>query len=311
MKLAQRLNVPFKTTLYSFFALLILSTLLILSSCTTNRLPLTPITPTPTENSFPGRFVWSDLLTNDLSASQTFYEELFDWTFEKQGNYTVIYNQGRAIAGMVEMKSEIPKNAYWAGYLSVPDIDKAVETVLANNGTILNGPGTMLNRGEYVAIADPQGARLVLLHAASGDPDLQKPTTGDWLWHELWSNDVNASLSFYTNLIGYSTSGVTSSEEDSGKKGDPARYQVLQKDDQWCGGITSLPFPEIVPQWVPAVRVRDLPAIISRVDALGGQILITPSHPLSDGTVALIEDPDGAILMVETWDPDQEAEANK
>ena len=283
----------------------------LMPACSPKQLALTPITPTPTRNSFPGRFVWSDLLTNDLAASQTFYEQLFGWTFEQQGDYTVIFNQGLPIAGMVKMKSDTPKTAYWIGYVSVPDVEKAVTLVLKNQGTVIAGPGTMLNRGEYVAIKDPQGARLVLLHSATGDPEQQEIVSGSWLWHELWSKNIDTSLTFYTNVLNYTARAVPAVEPDSSEQNTPTGYQVLNRDDHWCGGITSLPFPDIIPQWVPAVRVVDLPAIISRVDKFGGRILITPSHPLSDGTVALIEDPGGAILMVEVWQPATEQEVAK
>ena len=302
---------PFTKAKSSIIWIGIILLLALLPACSPKQLALTPITPTPTENTFPGRFVWSDLLTSNLAISRTFYEQLFGWTFEEQENYTVIFNQGQPIAGMVEMKSDTPKTAYWIGYISVPDVDKAVATVLENNGTILTGPGTMLNRGEYVAIKDPQGASLVLLHSATGDPDQKAVVSGSWLWHELWTDDINSSLAFYTNVLGYTASAVAADDQASDEQNTPGAYQVLNKDDHWCAGITALPFPEIMPQWVPAVRVVDLAAIISRVDKFGGRILIEPSHPLSDGTVALIEDPDGALLMVEVWQSASDQEVEK
>lgn len=301
-----------KTVRYRAPLFLLVTVLLAgLAGCAPKQMELSPVTSDPTNYHFPGRFVWCDLLSNDLPAAQTFYEGLFGWTFVQQKDYTIVMNQGQPIAGMVQVNSESKNDAYWISYLSVPDVKLAAEKVVQNKGAILKGPGMMLNRGEYVAITDPQGARLVLLHADGGDPDHVEPLAGDWLWYELWTSDTDSALSFYEDLVGYSTAPVTDMDQDRQDTESRDSYQVLTKDGHWCAGLTTIPFVEVPPQWVPAVRVDNIFPIIAKVEQLGGRILVKPSHPLSDGTVALIEDPAGAILMVEVWEPAAEISEDK
>ena len=37
------------------------------------------------------------------------------------------------------------------------------------------------------------------------------------------------------------------------------------------------------------------------IEALGGEVLVKPTDRLSDGTSALVADPEGALLMIEIW----------
>ncbi len=178
---------------------------LVLSGC--SKLDLTPVTSPPTEIYHQGKFVWYDLLTTDVATAKKFYGELFGWSFKDQGRYTVVLNNDQAIGGIVEI---IPKDnkrhaAYWLASLSVPDVDQAATFVKESGGIIHEGPVEMKNRGRGVLVSDPQGAQVLLLHSSSGDPTDIKAPIGSWLWVELWSKDIDASVAFYEELGGYST----------------------------------------------------------------------------------------------------------
>ena len=155
----------------------------------------------------------------------------------------------------------------------------------------------MINRGRYATILDPLGAPLVLLNSENGDPIEHKIQIGDWLWNELWSSDVDASLDFYQDLGNYAAQKASSGEGQD-------YWVLLGRDNQLMGGITVIPFENLPSQWVPVVRVADTIEIAAKVAALGGKVIITPDHPLSNGSVALIRDPTGGIFMVESWDPE-------
>ena len=297
-----------KTYLFSpsplFTLVFLLLFLTILPGCTPKSMRLSPITDQQSEY-HPGQFVWCDLLTSDVDAARKFYLGLFDWTFAEQEDYTVILNRGVPIGGMVATEFKGKSNAYWISYLSVENVDQAAERVINNGGTITMGPGKMINRGTFAAISDPGGAALVLLRSDSGDPDTSNPQSGDWLWHELWTDDMETAKLFYSRLADYSITPVNETVQDGAVDND--QYHILSKDDTWSGGMTLLPFAKVPSQWVPAVRVDDLSEVISKVKELGGRIIVDPSHPLGNGTVALIEDPAGAILMIEAWKPEAEA----
>ncbi len=257
----------------------------------TSSLELTPVTDSPTGVHHQGKFVWNDLLTDDVAAAKDFYGPLFGWTFEQMGGYTVVKNDGQRIGGMVQVKesSEITGTARWLCVLSVADVDEAVSLVTKEGGIVHKGPLEMLNRGRGALVSDPQGAQLLLLYASDGDPEDKEPVIGSWLWHELWSNDSEASLAFYQKLSGY---------DFDGEKTD---YLILLKDEKWRAGIRYSSDSELEMRWVPVVRVTDTEEIAIRTKKLGGKVLVEPRPTASGGSVALLSDPSDALLLIQRW----------
>ena len=145
-----------------------------------SSLKLTPVTSPATGMHHQGKFVWYDLLTDDVTLAKNFYGELFNWSFKERGSYTVVFNNGQAIGGIVEIQSKEGEEstARWIPLLSVDDVDKAVELVQKSGGTIHEGPVDMPNRGRGSLISDPQGAPLLLLRAFDGDPPDREPPVG-------------------------------------------------------------------------------------------------------------------------------------
>jgi predicted enzyme related to lactoylglutathione lyase len=263
----------------------------LISGCST--LKLTPVASPPTGVHHQGKFVWFDLLTDDVSLAKNFYGELFDWDFKKRGSYTVILNKGQAIGGMVELQSNEGEKgtARWIPLLSVNDVDKAVAFVQKAGGTIHEGPVDMGKRGRGALINDPQEAPLLLLYSFDGDPPDRDPPIGSWLWIELWTDTPEDSLSFYQELGDYN-----SFKERKG-------YWILERNKKWRGGIRSVPYEEGFKTccWIPVVRVSNATVTSQQVEELGGQVLVPPKDASDGGSVSLIEDPAGALLIVQRW----------
>ena len=255
------------------------------------RLELTPVTDTPTGIHHQGKFVWNDLLTEDVVAAKDFYGQLFGWTFEQHDRYTVVKNADQSIGGMLQIgdKDNVIDEARWICALSVADVDKAASLVTEEGGIVHEGPLDMLNRGRAALISDPQGAELLLLYATDGDPEDKEPAIGSWLWHELWSYDTEASLAFYQKLAGY---------DYAGEKDD---YLVLLKDEQWRAGIRNISDTDTTMRWVPVVRVADTEKTAEQAKELGGKLLVGPRPTPSGGSVALLSDPSGAPLIIQRW----------
>lgn len=299
MSLRLSLNDRLTSLLYTKFQRYYLLAVVVLLSTACSPLQLNPITPTPTGQHHPGQVVWHDLLTDNVGVSKRFYGQLFGWTFQNIDRYTVVLNDGVPIAGMVSdaEASKSLERSWWIIYVSIEDVDDTAKWVEAFGGQVIKGPGKMTDRGHYAMIKDSQGAPLMLLHSATGDPIPADPALNSWLWNELWTSDADAALEFYQPLGGYAADLVSSEENE-----DP--YWVLVTDQRWQAGVTTAPFENIPPQWVPVVRVADPLAVADQVASLGGRVLIRPDHPLGNGDLALIEDPSGGIIMVESWDPD-------
>jgi predicted enzyme related to lactoylglutathione lyase len=125
----------------------------------------------------PGQFSWHELATTVApNIAFGFYAALFDWDeisdhdLGAMGRYLTFGRNGRELGGMFD-KSAAGKtgSAYWLGYVSVPDLEGAVERVKAARGSVLAGPMDVPGGDRIVQLMDPYGA-FFALHAAAGQP---------------------------------------------------------------------------------------------------------------------------------------------
>ncbi len=256
-----------------------------------------PITENPSGKTYPGRFIWHDLLTPDPQSAGEFYAKLFGWQIDYQGQYAVVRNGDKLIAGILQaaLTGKQKKEGVWLPTVSVDDVDVAANLVKANGGKILKGPLDMEQRGRAILISDPQRADLVLLSAKGGDPADAKAAIGDWLWDELWTDDPDNIKEFYASVLGY----------DEMLSGDG--YGVFKRNGKWRAGLRHVEKDIKHLLWVPVVRVADPEATAQRVTELGGVVWITPDEAPSKGDTALIGDPTGALLLIQRW-PTQASE---
>jgi predicted enzyme related to lactoylglutathione lyase len=185
--------------------------------------------------------------------------------------------------------------------ISVADVDAATATVTAAGGTVLTAPLDLAQRGRSAVVVDPQGALITLLQTNSRDPlDKAQADVGGFLWNELWTEDISAAAEFYRQLADYSEDGNV--VQDNVKTG--ARYRLLSSQGKPRVGIMKTPVEDLSPVWVSYLRIEDaaaLDAIIARVEALGGAILLDPQDREIGGRVALIAGPSGAGIALQTW----------
>ena len=164
-----------------------------LSGCASNGVGVIPsVTQQPTEHDKTGKFVWFDLLTDDVEAAKRFYGGLFGWQFEAADHprYTLVKHEGKPIAGIVSAKDTSPKEygGRWLTSLSVPNVVAAVDLVRAKGGAVHEEPRRIADRGVMAIVTDPQGAQFVLLRSDSGDPIDAHPSLNEWMWIELWTH---------------------------------------------------------------------------------------------------------------------------
>jgi len=245
-----------------------------------------------------GKFVWYDLLTEDVAVTKKFYGELLGWEFapSEAPNYTLIRHRGRDIGGIVDM-SRIDRDlneSQWISVLSVPDVDDAAKLTRNAGGEVHVKPLDLPGRGRFAVVSDPQGAVVSLLRAVKGDPPDRKADLGDWMWTELWTDDVDASVSFYGDLIGYILQNETI-------LGD-IEYSVLRRDDVPRAGLIEKPVTEVRAHWLPYVRVESPEDLAQRAEDLGGTVLLKPREGARKGSVAIVLDPSGAALALQKWD---------
>jgi len=257
--------------------------------------PLTTVSGSPR---LPGKFVWADLVTDDVPAAYKFYGRLFGWTFRNLGNYIIAANDERPLCGMLQRPrpADQPQaKPRWFGYISVTDVDRAQRLVLKAGGRVLAPPEQMPRRGEQAVFADPEGALFGVVKSSSGDPQDFLAEPGDWIWIELLSRDARKAGEFYQSIAGYDIIENTNSPR-------PDDYVFISKGYARAAALT-LPkeMTQVQPNWLLFVRVKDLNACVAQAAQLGGKVLIAPKAELLHGKVAVLADPTGAAFGVMEW----------
>lgn len=256
--------------------------------------PLTTVSGSPR---LPGKFVWADLVTDDVLAAEQFYGGLFGWTFRNLGSYTIAENEERPLGGMFQRPP--PKDraghARWFGYISVPSVQKAQRVVTGAGGKVLAPPQKLPNRGEQAVFADPEGAMFGVIKSSSGDQQDFLAEPGDWIWIQLLSHDCRKAAEFYRAVGGYEVIENTSSNKLSD-------YVLVSKGYARATVRTIRQDPEKVrPTWLPFVRVQNVGESVARSKELGGKVLIEPKPENFNGKVAVVADPTGAAIGILEW----------
>lgn len=264
---------------------------------------------TPTGEHFPGKFIWADLFTGDPAAAQAFYTGLFGWeatTIERtttsgRHSYTILANGGEPVAGLAHLLSRKQDAAHgrWVGYVSVPDVAKALAAATAAGGHVLFPARDLPRRGTQAIFVDPEGAELGVLHSSSGDPGEYAPDTGDWTWAQLFARNPAAEGRFYTSVAGLEV--LPDTRVDS-----PSLF-VLASGGYSRASVAPLPpRPKAKPGWLLFVRVADVKAAAAKAISLGGRVLVAPSDAQTEYWRAVIADPMGAVIgLVQLQEPGQ------
>jgi len=247
-----------------------------------------------------GKAVWHDLVTNDLDAARRFYGGLFGWDLETsrsgRGQEYVLARDGDIyVAGLLQAapRDDGANVSRWLPYLSVGDVDTAVQRVTSAGGDVIVTPRNV-PLGRVAAIADDQGAIVGLARSNVGDPDdaTTAGAVGRVVWNELVAEDSMEAARFYERVFGYQATEI---ERRGG------RYVMLKASGADRAGILQEPAPEWPAIWLTYFGVSDPAAAADRARELGGKVLLAPSPELRDGTIAVIEDPAGAVMVLQQW----------
>jgi len=267
---------------------------------------------TPAGEHYPGKFIWADLFTADPAAAQTFYMGLFGWeatTIERttpSGThaYIVLANGGEPVAGIARRPARMENETHgrWVGYVSVPDVAKALAAATAEGGRVLFPAKNLPRRGTQAILVDPEGAELGVLHSSSGDPGEFAPDAGDWTWAQLIARDPAAEGRFYASIAGL--------EILPDARGNRPNVFVLASGGYSRASVAPLPpRPKARPGWLLFVRVADVKAAAAKAISLGGRVLVAPSDAPTEYWRAVVADPTGAVIgLVQLQEPVQPKE---
>jgi uncharacterized protein len=115
---------------------------------------------------------------------------------------------------------------------------------------------------------------------------------GAFCWVELATTDTVAAKAFYAALFGWTTQDVP-------------QYAFFQLDGRTVAGLAELQADArqagVPPSWASYVSVEDADAVSARATELGGSVRAAPFDVFDAGRMAVLADPQGAVISV--WQP--------
>lgn len=275
----------------------------------------TDTTPTSANaaTALPGKIVYAQLTTPDLTKAKAFYGSLLGWTFQdrpvSRGHYAEALVNGHVVAGLVERPlpdTDNPPHPLWLPFISAADVQNVAKSSRQWGAKVLFRPAAVQGRGEQTIIADPQGALFAALHAPQGDPgDTNATTQGDWIWNALLTSAPSASAGFYQKLFGYQVEAAPAPDTNQ-------RYIL---ESQSVARATVNPLPPSLPQnararWLSFVQVDSVGSAAEKAVQLGGRVLVEPHLDHQNSMIAVLADPAGAAFGVMEWhDPSSAGDA--
>lgn len=238
-----------------------------------------------------GRFCWHDLMTTDVERATTYYGALLGWTFERSDPKYTIFLDGTqpGHAGGMMALGDRKMPPHWMPYVTVADLETALESVKALGGELVFGPFAVEDVGTMATIADNQGAMIDIIELVEDAPATSLPQAGQFCWYTLAVPDPDASATFYTKLFGWSV--------EDGLPGDGTQMKLFARRGMPLAGIFAIPpGAPIPPNWTCSVAVADIEAIRAKVGELGGQVIMGPTPVGAMGTTMLTHDDQGAHL---------------
>ena len=107
----------------------------------------------------PGQICWNELNTSAVDAAKKFYSEVMGWDYQDipEQKYILFLNKGVPVAGLMNTADfdggdQFPPN--WFVYLTIADMDDALEKVKANGGAVMKEPFFVENMGTIAIVVD-------------------------------------------------------------------------------------------------------------------------------------------------------------
>lgn len=253
-----------------------------------------PVTKEATNKFLPGKVIWVDLVTNDVSRAASFYADVFNWeiTFSSEDSFAEASYQGQPVAAIAAYEDDAPDDeARWLISISVPDVNAASSAVEKNGGKVLEGPVDLPDRGRYVLVNDPNGAMLMFLQASGGDPVDETPASNNWLWAELWTDDPGNAASFYKAVVGYKSKIISDT--------DGSDVLVLGRQGIARASVVKTPFEDVEPNWLPYLLVDDIAKTLKSVEKHGGSVVLYAANDANNADVAIVADPTGGVFALQ------------
>jgi uncharacterized protein len=137
---------------------------------------------------------------------------------------------------------------------------------------------------------------------ASGPAPQSAAATGEFVWHDLVTDNPAASRAFYGALFGWTF--------EDGEGVDPG-YTIIRQDGVAIGGVVAQrPTADpVVAQWLTYVVVADVDRAVDVFKRAGGRVFRGPLTTKKELRVAVVADPQGAPIGLASRGPRRDGPA--
>jgi predicted enzyme related to lactoylglutathione lyase len=239
---------------------------------------------------------WVDLTTNDVAVANRFYQELFGWEIEDQGeeygHYGMATLRGKTVAGIGPIQPGEAMPSVWSTYLATPNLDTTMAKVKDAGGTVVMPPMDIGEAGRMAVAADAAGAFVGFWQAKDhvGSQLVNEPNT--LCWNELHVRDADTADEFYAAVCGFEYESMSDTPDFD--------YNLLKVDGDAVGGRMKLGagMPAEMPSyWLSYFAVEDTDATVEKIRSLDGSLVSGPDDS-PYGRMAVCTDPTGATFAI-------------
>lgn len=116
---------------------------------------------------------------------------------------------------------------------------------------------------------------------------------GEFVWYELMTRDPDAAKAFYSDVLGWTIGDQTPGKMD---------YRMIAAGDDFVGGVFRLTDDMYEqgarPIWLGYVGVDHVDATLTKLEKLGGSVLMPATDIPDVGRIAMVADPQGVPFYI-------------
>lgn len=121
--------------------------------------------------------------------------------------------------------------------------------------------------------------------------------SGHVVWHDLITPNLAQSQAFYSSVFGWQFQAINDS------------YTLASLDGKLIAGMAELDNKQNASHWLSLISSKDIAAVSEKTIKAGGKVLVSSTQIKGRGTIAVLEDPQGAVFsLINTVNGDPEAQ---
>ncbi|RJF38231.1 VOC family protein [Pseudoalteromonas gelatinilytica] len=110
--------------------------------------------------------------------------------------------------------------------------------------------------------------------------------SGHVVWHDLITPNLAQSQAFYSSVFGWQFQAVNDS------------YTLASLDGKLIAGMAELDNKQNASHWLSLISSIDIAAVSEKTIKAGGKVLVSSTEIKGRGTIAVLEDPQGAVFSL-------------